>query len=252
MMFDTHAYYGQPIVAPPQFVPPGLFGTLPGQYGPLAGQMIAGCLGQQHLGSVAGQPIRYLDGAFPTLVPTAFGPHGAALGTMAPQYGLAPAIGPWPVQPQLAGSPPQGIFGALPAAYGLPAVPAISPWPTQPQLAGFPPQGLFGALPSAYGLPAVPAIGPWPTQPQLASFPPQGLFGALPAQVGHPIGTVGGWIGHPQIGGLAPQSLFGALPTQFGQPVGIFGGVLGQPQLGATLGRGVLPYQMVPQLAYAG
>jgi len=140
MMFDSHAYYGQPSVSFPQFPPQSLFGALPGQYGPPSAQALAACLGHQLLGGAMGQPIRYLDGGVPTPVPTAFAPHGV-LGALAAQYGL-PQYG----LPMAA----QGLFGALPAPHGLTTGPAIGggwPTPAQPQFAGFAPQALFGALP---------------------------------------------------------------------------------------------------------
>jgi hypothetical protein len=73
--------------------------------------------------------------------------------------------------------------------------------------------------------------------------------------------ATGGWPAPIPLSGFALPSPFGALPGQYGpqpygQQIGAIGGWPGQQQLGSqfagVMGRGVLPYQVAPQIAYAG
>src|SRR6267378_2576281 len=82
MMLDATAYYGQPTMIVPQITPQGLFGTVPGQYGQLAGPALVGCLPQQlaaQLGVLQQQPGRFLpfEVGLTTLAPTIFGSPAA-------------------------------------------------------------------------------------------------------------------------------------------------------------------------------
>jgi hypothetical protein len=126
---------------------------------------------------------------------------------------------------------------------------------------GFPPQGLLGHQPSQYGQqPIWPSFGFAPQNP-LAFL--SGLYG--PQQ--HPIWPAFGGGGLGQLAPIAPY-LQGQLgqhggPFQGGWPQFGFGigqlagfapqfGALGQQYLMNALGRGILPYQGVPHMAYTG
>lgn len=212
IMFDTTAYH-------PQFTPQTPFGGFPGPFGQF---------GHQQFGGMTGQTGRLLpfETGLPGLGPASFAPPGV----FGNQLGsLGHAIGGWPGFQQFGGS-------------------------------GYAPQIPLGALLGLYGQCLAQAIGGWPGHALLGGMAPQNLVGALSpyALMGH---ATGGWPGQIPLGGFAPQSLFGALPgqygpQQYGQQIGAIGGWPGQQQLGSQLagvmGRGLLPYQAAPQIAYAG
>jgi hypothetical protein len=144
MTFDTTAYYGQPAAMLPLFMPPGLFGGLPGQYGPLAEQLLAAHLGFQPLGGV--------------------------LGGMRPQ----PRFSPFDIALlSLMQAPPAGLpwAGGLPGQYGQ----MIGSWPGQHQLGAFGQHGSLGSPQAHYGLPG--AIGAWLASPLPLGSPFQQLQG---------------------------------------------------------------------------
>ena len=133
----------------------------------------------------------------------------------------------------------QGLFGYLP---GQPHLGGFSP-----QVGGFLPQP-FGILPGQHTQPIWPTVACGVGPSHFAGIVPQGLFNYLPGQYGQPIWpTIGAWPGQgqfaPPLGvGIGPFAR--VLPLETTWP--------GHTQFGGAMGRSILPYQLAPQMAYAG
>ena len=174
----------------------------------------------------------------------------------------------------------QGLFGHLQGQQGQSIWPPFG-GPTQQQFSGFMPPSLFGHLSGQYGQqPIWPTFGAGQGQGPFGGFVPAGLLGHLSGQYGQqPIWPTFGGGGLGQFAPVAPylQGQFGQqgghflggwpgqqLASQLGIGIGQLGpfapplGMLGQlHSLGqlysmGALGRGILPYPGVPQMAYAG
>jgi hypothetical protein len=234
MMFDTHAYYGQPGLAPWQLAPQGLYGFIPGPYGQAQGQ------GQQ----------------LPGFGLQGFGPPGLAQQVLGPL-----TFGPQAFAPQAFGSPAGGVPGLGSHGIGLQGFgpPAFGPQAYAPQGWGsqmFGPQGLPGTNPQGYGPPLGQPFAGWPSQ--IAACAPQSILAALFAQ--HALGIPPTFGGLPPFGHAGPQALYGGPQAMYGSPLahqmgawpgqGQTGGLLANGQFGAGFGR--LPFQVPQQLAYTG
>ena len=220
--------------------------------------------------------------------PQAFlGQHGpqALFGQLGPQALLGPQgplahLGGLP----FGGSPFGGsLFGGSPfgGAYGQQG------WPQGPYGQQTWPQGPYGQQgwpQGPYGQQAWPMGGGF-GQPQFSGALPPALLAYAQSQIGHFPGgygqqtwpPIGGGLGVPQLPGLLPylQPQF-ALPALIAGGYGQFGAgqlgrflpieamlaaqglapqiaiLLGQLHHAGQIGRGILPYQAMPQMAYAG
>jgi len=182
-------------------------------------------------------------------------PFQSPLGTLPTQYAQQLAA-----QALAASLASQGPFGNPLAQHGQP----FGQWPGQQQL-GLPPQALIAALAGQYAHPQLgTGIGGWGALQHPLAMGQQPLFGA-PHGVPQFGQGIGGWPGQQPLAGLMPQAILGALVAQcaqqqlLGHTIGAQSpfGFAGQPPFAGQspfggIGRGVPPYQSVPQMAFAG
>jgi hypothetical protein len=265
MMFDAHAYQGQPSLSLPHVAPQGLFNSALTPY-QTHGQIFPG--GPQLFGQLGGAMGHF---GSPMLGPSSFGPY-AGFGSPYGPFGAPP--NPWTqpfgglAGPLSAGPFPLGslqaqcaqAFGAQnPAQHAL-AFGGLSPLQQSIPFGGMSPlqQSIpFGGMSPLQQ--SIPFGGMSPLQqsvpfgglswPQQLPHPPQhGLpFGAIgsPNPYGHQFQPFGGLPGQP-IACLTPQGLVAILPTQSPQLFGTLGFWPGQQQLGR-----IPPYQLTPQMVSA-
>ena len=253
MMFDAHAYQGQPSFPLPQLAPQGLvnFPVTPYQ---THGQIYPGAspfFGQ--LGGAMGQ--------FGSPMTPSFGPY-PGFGSPYGQFGVPPI--PWTQLGSLHAQCAHGFGAQHPAQQAL-GLGGLNPLQQQIPFGGFSPQQQqipFGGLSPLQQ--QIPFGGFSPFQQSLpfgglSQLQHSGLFGGLgsPAalQHGQPFGAFGslnpyghqqpfgGWPGQP-IACLTPQGLVAILPTQSPQQFGTPGFWPSQQQLGR-----ISPYQLTPQMA---